>query len=409
MNDVTIAIKTFERPQSLENLLVSIRRFYPSIPIMIADDSRKPSAHDMASRFSNLEYIPLCFDVGLSTGRNALLSRIRTKYFVLCDDDFIFDERTQLENFQKILQETDIELVGGFFHDITETGEFAKTHLYAGDLVLDSSRNLHMVVLNPNGRFIRCDIVPNFFMADTEAVRRKTGGWDPRLKVEEHTDFFWRAKQAGLKVAFTPYVSVNHTVARDDNYLFYRHIRKDKYHRLFFKKFGLKSFTDTWETITWQEIQPWWFVVLAWRNWNQKRKFNIRKIQTWMPDFIFKQKCIPWFVIQKWRDWKWNNALQLKKLTSKLTHKGIILMYHRVTNSGCDPWQLCVTPDHFDEHMRVLKEYGLTVPMREMGKNLKYFSLGDKKIVVSLDDGYRDNFTNAKPILGVDIDNVLAE
>ena len=103
MDDVTIAIKTFERPESLKDLLVSIRKFYPQTPIIVADDSKIPYTPQMARDFSNIECISLPFDVGISVGRNAMLKRIKTKYFVLCDDDLLFYEQTMLEKFKKIL------------------------------------------------------------------------------------------------------------------------------------------------------------------------------------------------------------------------------------------------------------------------------------------------------------------
>jgi peptidoglycan/xylan/chitin deacetylase (PgdA/CDA1 family) len=74
-------------------------------------------------------------------------------------------------------------------------------------------------------------------------------------------------------------------------------------------------------------------------------------------------------------------------------------MYHRVTELDRDPWQLCVSPKHFDEHMKVLKKYGNLAQMQEMGRTLRSWSLGHKQIVVTFDDGYADNFYNAKPIL----------
>lgn len=451
MNDTTIIIKTFERPQSLMKLLVSIRRFYPSVPIMIADDSKTPSAQDITSRFSNLEYIPLRFDVGLSAGRNELLARVKSKYFVLCDDDFIFNEDTKLENFKKILDETDIELIGGYFDDITESGDFNQRRLYAGNLVLEGSRDLYMVLIEPRSPYVRCDIVPNWFMAKAQAVRTKIGGWDPRLKVEEHTDFFWRAKQAGLNVAFTPDVSVHHTVARDQNYLYYRDTRKNKYYWIFFQKFGIRSFTDIWETVTAWEVRPWlvrfmdqkcipWFVIERWRkfywrmDWEIKQvrqkdgKFSIRQVMSRLKSLILAQKCMPWPVIERWRKFYWrmdweikqaharlrecfrqakqsvskakdSSARQIRKSMQPWERWGLILMYHRVKELDCDPWQLCVTPSRFEEHMQVIKKYGRPVQMREMGKNLKHFSFGDKEIVLTFDDGYADNFYNAKPIL----------
>lgn len=581
MDDVTIAIKTFERPESLKDLLVSIRRFYPTIHIKIADDSKEPSVQAVTSCFSNIEYIPLRFDVGLSAGRNVLLSHIKTKYFVLCDDDFLFYEQTGLENFKKILDETDIELIGGCVMDKSETGEFNKPNLYAGDLILDSSRHLHMKVIKPDSPFVKCDIVPNWFMAGTQAVRGKTGGWDPKLKIEEHTDFFWRAKKAGLKVAFTPDVRVNHTKARNPKYRLYRRNRNDKYYLLYFRKLGIKGFTDPKETVILKDVRPrWvkfifqqkcipWFITLKWRNLRENGKSHIRKFKTWLACFIVEQKGMPWFLIAKWRilvnsfrkqnfiktinlertyvscldgdetikgvemgiinkypnlliknsidvrflkefkdgtdvtdeeikaseyyQWaneymrtygsfqgkkdevalaqccrdfldlyrafkkeaytypkvyriansdycmvldghhrlaclyvlgkkmvkaeivgtiknrlqldgtgttmKADNGWGLKKAASQSDRHGLILMYHRVAELEHDPWQLSVSPTHFEQQMQALKKYGQPVQMQEMGRNLKRFSLGGKEIVVSFDDGYADNYHNAKPIL----------
>lgn len=40
-SDITIIIKTFERPEALKASYLSIRTFYPSAPIIIVDDSRR--------------------------------------------------------------------------------------------------------------------------------------------------------------------------------------------------------------------------------------------------------------------------------------------------------------------------------------------------------------------------------
>ena len=258
-NNITIVIKTFARPQCLGRLLKSIRSYYPAIPILVADDSLRHLSRDTLARFPHLEYIPLKFDVGVSAGRNALLARVKTPYFVLCDDDFVFDEKTRLEAFAKILDETDVELIGGCVMDLslTGTGQFDRPNVYAGHLILDAERNLRIAAIQPERPFVRCDIVPNWFMAKTEPVRQKTGGWDPLFKTEEHTDFFWRARQAGLRVAFTMDVCVNHAPVMNRWYRLFRRTRRFKYQRILFKKLGLRSFSDKWEVLTAESIQPW--------------------------------------------------------------------------------------------------------------------------------------------------------
>jgi hypothetical protein len=44
------------------------------------------------------------------------------------------------------------------------------------------------------------DMVDNFFLADVETIRQVR--WDKYFKLGEHEDFFWRAKQLGVKSAF---------------------------------------------------------------------------------------------------------------------------------------------------------------------------------------------------------------
>lgn len=90
---------------------------------------------------------------------------------------------------------------------------------------------------------------------------------------------------------------------------------------------------------------------------------------------------------------------RIKKIWTEMNCPGIILMYHRVVKLEHDPWELSVLPERFDEHMRVLKKYGGPVTMREMGKAVNRFTIGQKAVAITFDDGYADNFQNAKPIL----------
>ena len=89
----------------------------------------------------------------------------------------------------------------------------------------------------------------------------------------------------------------------------------------------------------------------------------------------------------------------LRKAKVWLDQRGIMLMYHRVENLKHDPWQLAVSPAHFEEQMQVIQKYARPVQMCQMGKDLKKFLCGRREIVVTFDDGYADNFTKAKPIL----------
>jgi peptidoglycan/xylan/chitin deacetylase (PgdA/CDA1 family) len=87
-------------------------------------------------------------------------------------------------------------------------------------------------------------------------------------------------------------------------------------------------------------------------------------------------------------------------LRRQAERKVLILVYHQVTESRADPWHLNVTPSHFDEHLEVLREYAQPIKLQELSQALLNGNLpADRAVVVTFDDGYANNFYNAKPLL----------
>jgi glycosyltransferase involved in cell wall biosynthesis len=115
--DVTIIIKTFERPRALDSLIKSIYKFYSNINILVADDSRNPVIRE------DVDYYTMPFNSGLSAGRNLLLDQINTPYFLLLDDDFIFNNETKIEELKKVLQKG-FDIVGGNIIGCSYSGIF---------------------------------------------------------------------------------------------------------------------------------------------------------------------------------------------------------------------------------------------------------------------------------------------
>jgi len=125
---VTILVKTHARYECVFTLIASIRNFYPTIRILIADDGadqQSPGAvreqtemmAELQRSYANdgsIEFYALPYDLGLSYSRNYLLDRVKTTYFVTCDDDFIFTEETRIESWLLLLEEFgSIDIVGG--------------------------------------------------------------------------------------------------------------------------------------------------------------------------------------------------------------------------------------------------------------------------------------------------------
>jgi GT2 family glycosyltransferase len=237
LNDVTAVIKTFERPRSLDVLLRSIRRDYPELRIIVADDSYTPCPRD------DVQYIRLPPDVGVSEGRNLLLQQVKTPFFLLLDDDLEFIAQTKIERLAELVADDRVDIAAGDYVRCKRRLFFVrhKPQPYHGlfqlqDAHLRLVRGYHR---QEDGYFL-CDIVHNFFVARTRKIQA-LGGWDAELHTQEHEEFFLRAKQHGLRVAFCPEVRVWHWNDRPAHYSWFRN--RD-YGKKAAQKMQILRFTD---------------------------------------------------------------------------------------------------------------------------------------------------------------------
>ncbi len=77
-----------------------------------------------------------------------------------------------------------------------------------------------------------------------------------------------------------------------------------------------------------------------------------------------------------------------------MRHSGsLILCYHRVAEGVDDPFQLCVSPANFAAHLEEIARHGEPSTLTELSIPSRR-----PRVVVTLDDGYVDNLTNAVPI-----------
>lgn len=233
MDEITVIIKTMIRPKSLQRLIRSFQKFYPDIKILIADDGNPSSKDFILSKFPamNISYYQLPSDSGLSYGRNFLLNKVTTKYFLLCDDDFVIDHTLQLDEMIRMLEEKKLDILGGYFRNykIVSTAKdrlivLAQKILhyeldtnYIGNIERNGKELTVRYVIKQFPAFTYTDLCHNFFIAKTEQIKAMQG-WDNDLKLQEHTEFFIRAKGYGIKVGFTNKMSVKHFPERGKNY-----------------------------------------------------------------------------------------------------------------------------------------------------------------------------------------------
>ena len=89
----------------------------------------------------------------------------------------------------------------------------------------------------------------------------------------------------------------------------------------------------------------------------------------------------------------------LRTIRHLFDHKAIVLMYHRIARVPADPWELAVQPEHFEQHLAVLKKNFRVVRVTELVSQLQQQKLRSNCVCITFDDGYSDNFINAKPLL----------
>ena len=87
------------------------------------------------------------------------------------------------------------------------------------------------------------------------------------------------------------------------------------------------------------------------------------------------------------------------KIQKKFCDRGLILMYHRVSEEDIDPWSLRVTPQHFAEHLEVLRQHTKPMSLKELAQAQQEGNICDRAVAITFDDGYANNLHFSKPIL----------
>jgi hypothetical protein len=155
------------------------------------------------------------------------------------------NERTSVQRLVSVLDaREELAIVAGSLY---LPGQEEKPYTYAELLdVVDDGKELRLrkgslgPVVGFEADCTRHDIVLNFFAARTRSVR-DMGGWNARLKLGEHQDFFLRAKRAGLGVAVCPtYAVALHDQDHSDTDYKSKRMREFQYLRIMLESHGLR-------------------------------------------------------------------------------------------------------------------------------------------------------------------------
>lgn len=261
MDEITMIIKTFERPKCIKRLVESIYAYYPDAIILIGDDSEISCKDELEKKYAEkkLRVFELPKDSGLSYGRNFLLENVETEYFLLLDDDFVFDEKTNIEYCLNMLKEKDLDILGGYFRNykivntwfdkiIVLSQKIFRYEIptnYIGKLDFDEkTRTLYASYERHRfPEYELTDIVHNFFIGKTKKVLLENP-WDNDLKLQEHTPFFLEAKRKGFKVATTNHLSIRHMPERLKKY---NGFRGRDYVQVFMNKYNIDTIEQKYD------------------------------------------------------------------------------------------------------------------------------------------------------------------
>ena len=86
------------------------------------------------------------------------------------------------------------------------------------------------------------------------------------------------------------------------------------------------------------------------------------------------------------------------RLDALVLRAAVIVTFHHVCD-GDDRSGLSITRDMFERHCRFFKRHFDIVPLREIVARLESGRPVERCLAITFDDGYRDNFVNARPVL----------
>jgi hypothetical protein len=233
-SELTLTIITMARPGCAKRLIESVRRFYPRLPIVMVEQVDGPSPLSEIAAIADVQHVVLPFDTGISIARNVAVASVRTEYFILADDDFVFLESTIFTpalNFMFAFPE--VAFLGG---DLEERERSRADYSKARNLLFDKTGRgivvLSAEMLKTNSkvfegqRFQFCDLVSCWGIGRTSTFQNTPLLWDERFKIGgSHYDFFltWKQNYPQLKIAHTSTLLCAHDPIREPQYNSLRH------------------------------------------------------------------------------------------------------------------------------------------------------------------------------------------
>ena len=234
--DIRIIFTTVDRPESCEGFLKSIRANIDqaieiSFVVQASSQQARIPYQEMSERY-RADVIFVEDDFGLSAARNLAVRSTEEPVIFLCDDDFVFTDRTRLDLAMQIFEENpNIVVLGGLFENYyyEHNNELKNKDFSSFDHKIIRFKNLPNSVVFLPSVYTDCerryvdheiyfrytDTVNNFALIDRSVFSDLGVFWDDNFKImAEHEDFYLsleqKIKNTDLKIAYTNALVVEH-------------------------------------------------------------------------------------------------------------------------------------------------------------------------------------------------------
>jgi hypothetical protein len=215
---VTVGFGAHGRFSKALESIRSVRVHYKDVPIIVVDDGRVNNSRYF-EELSNVEYIKLDNDVGLSVTRNTIVNNSKTYYTFITDEDIHFpeDRPDMLSTFIRILEgRHDIPIVAGKLND---RGHYHALITPINDTFAKVCNNKKYTETIRGEKCELSDRVLNLFLSRTSFL--KDFPWDGGKKLSEHTAHFVdiKLKRNGFKMAAcSDFVFTHHSHGNSKEY-----------------------------------------------------------------------------------------------------------------------------------------------------------------------------------------------
>jgi len=228
---VTIIFATIARPACARRFILSVRRRYPDIAIVVADQDERNESTEAFYQQMSVKAV-YTGDVGVAAARNRAVEAVETEFVWLCDDDFILISGTDLSVPLEIFDsEATVRVVGGIVFNVSDYHKLnrSRVHDWQRYFYLDQTRRCFHAVgvertfyeatrLN-DILYIDSDVVLNWavFRRDVFDAGQR---WDERFICNgEHEDFYLSLKvNHKARVVYAPQFFCLHHSPFDPDY-----------------------------------------------------------------------------------------------------------------------------------------------------------------------------------------------